>query len=373
MPPKKNQKKEESEDEDDQQDDVLDLSKDPKLLAALQGAMGQLVGKSSGYIESLPADVVRRVKALKNIQIKHAALAAQFEKEVAALELKFSSLHQPLFDQRTKIIAGDYEPTDEEAHFSEEEEDDEDEDEKKEAPAADEPKAKGIPQFWLTVLQRSDLIGSHIEQHDVPVLEHLSDIKVVYNADAGTGFKLEFHFSPNEYFSDTVLTKTYTVDLGHEEGQLIYEGPSFSGVTGSEIHWNTGKNVGVKAVKKKQKKKGSNQTRVITKFEKQPTFFDFFAPPKVPANDEEEPDHEIAAQLEEDYEIGETIRDRLLPNAVLWFTGEALDYDDDDYDDGEGGEDGEEGDDDDEDDEHDPDYKPPAAGAPGQKPECKQS
>ena len=47
----------------------------------------------------LPEEVKRRVKALKNLQVKHATLAAEFEKEVAALELKFVGLHQPLYDQ----------------------------------------------------------------------------------------------------------------------------------------------------------------------------------------------------------------------------------------------------------------------------------
>ena len=55
---------------------------------------------------------------------------------------------------------------------------------------------------------------------------------------------------------------------------------------------------------------------------------------------------------------------------------QALEYEDDDYDGHEGDEDDGEGDEDDDDD--DPDYKPPivapgAQGAPGQKPECKQS
>jgi hypothetical protein len=38
----------------------------------------------------------------------------------------------------------------------------------------------------------------------VPVLEHLTDITVEPNTEAGTGFKLHFHFSENEYFSNTV-------------------------------------------------------------------------------------------------------------------------------------------------------------------------
>ena len=43
-----------------------------------------------------------------------------------------------------------------------------------------------------------------IEEHDIPLLEHLTDIKVVPNAEAGTGFSLQFFFSQNEWFTDAV-------------------------------------------------------------------------------------------------------------------------------------------------------------------------
>ena len=40
------------------------------------------------------------------------------------------------------------------------------------------------------------------------------------------GFKLEFHFSPNEYFSNSVLTKEYFMRFKPEEKDpLNYEGP----------------------------------------------------------------------------------------------------------------------------------------------------
>jgi len=35
----------------------------------IQGQLGTLVGKSSGYIESLPKQVRRRITALENIQV----------------------------------------------------------------------------------------------------------------------------------------------------------------------------------------------------------------------------------------------------------------------------------------------------------------
>ena len=72
------------------------------------------------------------------------------------------------------------------------------------------------------------------------------------------------------------------------------------------------------------------------------------------------------ALLTVDFEIGHYIRERIVPRAVLFFTGEALD-EESDYD-----EDEEDEDDDDDDgsgSENDADFDPKKAGA---NPECKQ-
>ena len=38
------------------------------------------------------------------------------------------------------------------------------------------------------------------------MLEHLTDITAVLNEDAGTGFTLKFYFSPNEFFTNEVVS-----------------------------------------------------------------------------------------------------------------------------------------------------------------------
>ena len=57
----------------------------------------------------------------------------------------------------------------------------------------------------------------------------------------------------------------------------------------------------------------------------------------MPDDPEEEMDEETQALLTADFEIGHYIRERIVPRAVLFFTGEALD--DEDYEE----EDGKEG------------------------------
>ena len=93
------------------------------------------------------------------------------------------------------------------------------------------------------------------------------------------------------------------------------------------IDWKKGKNVTVKLIKKTQKHKGRGTKRTITKTVQNDSFFNFFTPPEVPEG--EEGDEDTESLLAADFEIGHFIRERIVPRAVLYFTGEALEEDDD--------------------------------------------
>lgn len=109
-------------------------------------------------------------------------------------------------------------------------------------------------------------------------------------------------------------------------------------------------------MKKTQRHKGKGTTRVVTREVKQDSFFSFFSPPKQPErkegddedDEEEEVDEETQRKIAMDYQMGEVLKERIVPHAVMWFTGQGddeSDDDDEDYDD----------EDDDEDDEDDGD------------------
>lgn len=70
----------------------------------------------------------------------------------------------------------------------------------------------------------------------------------------------------------------------------------------------------------------TKQTRVVKKTIPTPSFFDFFNPAKPPSDEEEEVDEDIEAKLELDYQLGEDIKEKLIPRAIDWFTGEALQF-----------------------------------------------
>jgi len=93
------------------------------------------------------------------------------------------------------------------------------------------------------------------------------------------------------------------------------------------IDWKKGKNVTVKTIKKKQKHKGRGTVRTITKQVPNDSFFNFFSPLKA-SGDGESLDEDSEFTLASDFEIGHFFRERIVPRAVLYFTGEAIEDDD---------------------------------------------
>jgi len=360
--------------------EMSSLFKDPAVLAALQGKPGQMVGNSSGYIQSLPPQVKRRMKSLKKLQLESTKIESDFYKEVQELECKYQNLYQPLYDKRTQIVKGSYEPTDIEADFPSDSEDEEADlsteikekatieeiDEKtNEVIEKKDENVNGIPSFWLTIMKNVEMLAEMVQETDEPVLEKLEDVTVKLHAKPQMGFTIYFHFQENDYFGNSVLTKEYEMKCEPlEEDPFSFEGPEIIKCKGCLIDWKKGKNITVKTVKKKQKHKNKGNTRTITKQVKADSFFNFFDPPLVPDDPAAEVDEETQALLTADFEIGHYINERIVPRAVLYFTGEALE-EDSEYDEEESDQD----DDDEEDSDADPDFNPEDQ---KETPECHQ-
>ncbi|OCL03847.1 NAP-domain-containing protein [Glonium stellatum] len=346
------------------------FAQNPGLVSMMQAKLGSLVGRSSGYIESLPASVRRRVAGLKGIQKEHSKLEADFQEEVLQLEKKYFAKFTPLYEKRAKIVNGGTEPTEEEVKVGEQQDED-DEDgapEEKNDDAGE--NVKGIPEFWLSAMKNQVSLAEMITDRDEGALKYLTDIRMEYLDRPG--FRLIFEFAENEYFTNKTITKTY---FYQEEngygGDFIYDHAE-----GDKIEWKAGKDLTVRIESKKQRNKNTKQTRVVKKTVPTESFFNFFAPPKPPADDDDATS-DIEERLELDYQLGEDIKEKLIPRAIDWFTGEALQFESlEDYDEGEfEDEDDEEEDDlsDDRDEDDDSDE-----GDDGTKPkqetaECKQS
>ena len=62
--------------------------KNPALLALTQAKFDALIGRSSGYIESLPTAVRRRIDGLKGVQVEHSKIESEFQMAILELEKK---------------------------------------------------------------------------------------------------------------------------------------------------------------------------------------------------------------------------------------------------------------------------------------------
>ncbi|RDW89390.1 putative nucleosome assembly protein [Coleophoma cylindrospora] len=348
------------------------FAQNPKLAQLMEGKLNSLVGRSSGYVESLPSVVRRRVAGLKGVQKEHSKLEAEFQEEVLELEKKYFAKFTPLYQKRAKIVNGAAEPTEDEIKAGEE-----DEEEGESEPAEKETESSeniaGIPEFWLSAMKNQISLAEMITDRDEAALKHLTDVRMEYLDKPG--FRLIFEFAENEFFTNKTISKTYFYqnESGYG-GDFIYDHAE-----GDKIEWKEGKDLTVRVESKKQRNKNTKQTRVVKKTVPTESFFNFFSPPK-PPTDEEDDDaaSDIEERLELDYQLGEDIKEKLIPRAIDWFTGEALQFEEMDDDDMEGDfedEDDEEDDDlsEDRDDEEESEEEDDATKPKQEAAECKQS
>ncbi|KAK8366764.1 hypothetical protein V6Z12_A02G140300 [Gossypium hirsutum] len=302
------------------------------LVNELKNKLQNLAGEHADVLETLSPNVRKRVEVLREIQSEHDELEKKFFEERAALEAKYQKLYEPLYTKRYEIVNGIVKVEGETNEAVMDEEGDKCVEE------------KGVPDFWQTAMKMNEILAEEISERDEGALKYLKDIKWSRNDDP-KGFKLEFFFDSNPFFKNTVLTKTY--HMVDDENEPILEK-----AIGTKIEWYPGKCLTQKVLKKKPKK-GSKNAKPITKTENCESFFNFFNPPQIPEDDDidDELAEELQDRMEHDYNIGSAIRDKLIPHAVSWFTGEAgqgneydgleSDYDSDDQD-GDEGEDGDE-------------------------------
>ena len=222
---------------------------------------------------------------------------------------QYEALEAPVFKKRMDIVTGATKP--EGVTGSEE--------------------VKGVPEFWLGVMRNCSAVAGSITEKDEVILHSLINVtaETLPEDQETIGFKLEFTFAENEFFTNKVLTKTYLMADTSDD-------PVLEKAIGTPIDWAPGKNVTVKIKKKKQRNKKGSGTRTVTKEEPCESFFNFFNPPSIPNPEEEALDEEEMKQrqmeLEGDYEMGIAFQERLVPHAIKWFTGEADDEDEYDED-----------------------------------------
>ncbi|CAH0480659.1 unnamed protein product [Peronospora belbahrii] len=265
-------------------------------------------------LANLPKNVLLRVDALRKLQEAQAEVEEEFEKERKALELKYEKLYQPFYQQRAEIVSGAKEVEAVTAAAAELEQ------------VEDEENVKGVPGFWLRAFMNHSALAELIQERDLPTFEYLMDVRSVSHEE-NNGFKLTFEFAENPFFSNKTLIKEYDVGDVSELGEAVLRN-----IKGTVIEWKEGKNLCEVTKKVKQRAKGGKgASRVVSRTEPCESFFQFFTPVEMPSEEDDEDSEMIIRQMSGDFEIGFTIHESIIPQALLWFTGEAVEDDDSDY------------------------------------------
>lgn len=235
------------------------------------------------------------VRSLKQLQNETRAIEVEFFERVYELETVYQLRHEFVYQKRCDIVNGECIPAKTEGHTFDDGA--QSADEKNTQPQMNLPgdgvvSQSGVPHFWLTVLTAT---LSEIHENDRPILEHLTDVRMKSKPLSDLGFILEFHFSPNEYFQNAVLSKEYFYTSS--DNKMIHEIPLIRKSVGCEIKWKEGK---------------------------APTYaswFNFLESSKIISNSEEEFMSYITG-IQKDFEMGYFIKEHVIPRAVLYYTGE---------------------------------------------------
>jgi nucleosome assembly protein 1-like 1 len=273
--------------------------------------------KITKYIDSMDPEVRDRFKALQAIAFICKGFDDEETKEIKELELQFENRYKEIYALRDALIN---EKTGVDmnlvAQFNERAKKMKDEDYDKLEVNPCDVKAiqncKGVSDFWIRTLLNHSL-GQMISERDRPILGYLQNIDMNLHKD-DAGFDLIFTFAPNNYFKETVITKTLVMQ---DKGVL-------DSTTSTPITWNDGCNP---TVKKQKKKKAGKKVTVESECE---SFFNIFktltqpdesSKTKSNEDDEEDMDDEVQEKLADDLEIAEMIKEDVIPLALEYYLG----------------------------------------------------
>eukprot|EP00559_Dactyliosolen_fragilissimus_P002155 CAMPEP_0184855806 /NCGR_PEP_ID=MMETSP0580-20130426/951_1 /TAXON_ID=1118495 /ORGANISM="Dactyliosolen fragilissimus" /LENGTH=321 /DNA_ID=CAMNT_0027350429 /DNA_START=45 /DNA_END=1010 /DNA_ORIENTATION=+ len=292
-------------------------------------------------VSMLPKSVQQRVEKLKQWNDEREDILEEYMKDRVLLEKKYGDRFKMLYDFRRDVIAGEMDDAiaEEYKKLKEDEIDDGidddvvDNDDEIENDDKNDSNLKGIPEFWICAMNNFNILSEHLTERDNLCLLHLKDVSC-HDFDDGTGFELRFSFDEkkNPFFSNQVLVKRYEVP-----NLLLDEEPILKHVEGRTIEWKSDDMclTQQQVVKKQRSVSGQNagQVRTVSKMERCDSFFHFFSPPTMPSvsNMNEEEVNQIEEEFELDFDIAQAFRTHLIPKAVSWFTGEAIDEEIVDY------------------------------------------
>lgn len=245
-----------------------------------------------------------RLQTLKMLQREFVRVEMDFHREFYAIDMDYQLKRQQIFNRRKNVINGSGDVVEINESIPSEVSSAVAEALQKirlNKSIVDDDCVKGIPNFWLQALKNCTNHDELIHKCDEEALSYLIDIRVILIKEPDMSFKLEFEFAPNPIFANATLTKQYL--LACESDDEFY-GFSITKAIGCKIDWNDGMNI----------------------VEKEPeSFFNFFNPPEHADNmdaNATEIVSNIFFELQQDFEAGLFIKEKLVPNAILYYMNE---------------------------------------------------
>lgn len=243
---------------------------------------------------SLPLSLRRNIDALVQLQRQSLDVESEFHRKLFELECEFNEKRIVNYAKRCDIINGKHTPTIDECKMRNNDSNDENDNDNDAIETI-----KGVPNFWLVALKNCSFCS--ICECDEAPLQYLVDIQLEMNVLPTPFYRFSFQFATNPFFVNSTLTKTYLVDFKPDDDALTtlwYEGATVFKTEGCSIEWHKDMNIA----------------------EKYPaSFFNFFDPPKPDANIYNE--FVDIYDVNEDFNIGLRLKERLVPNAVTFFLG----------------------------------------------------
>ncbi|KAH8251916.1 hypothetical protein KR038_011090 [Drosophila bunnanda] len=196
-------------------------------------------------------DERKTITELKQLYLETIKLDVSMQRDIYKMEKSYEDRHNAIYEERKKILD----------EFRKQNHGDSNE---------------NVKNFWLNVLKVS--CTELITPEDEKILAFLSDMRSKLYVDDTVKFDIYFHFDKNEYFSNSVLKKTYFFNcLPDPKDPLLFDGAEIVKCEGCTINWKSPRSGG------------------------ESSFFDFFSPPTLPEDTDD--DHYIDIHVRSDWLI----------------------------------------------------------------------
>lgn len=217
----------------------------PKKLKKVEGASASNEGEEGRDYDAETQKALEEIDACQN---EIDALNEKASEEILKVEQKYNKLRKPYFEKRNAII-------------------------------------KRIPNFWVTAFVNHPQISAILEEDEEDCLHYLSKLEVEEFEDIKSGYRINFHFEPNPYFENEVLTKEFHLGSSGDPASQS-----------TQLRWKEGNDL---TKKSKEKGNGKGRKRNI----EQKTFFNWFTDHGDPSADD----------------IAEVIKDDMWPNPLQYY------------------------------------------------------